>query len=148
MQKLLLIILLSCISTFSFGQSESNNWFVNSEEAVTYAKERQVNVLMVFAGSDWCKPCIQFKADILKSEAFDEYSKDMLAILYLDFPAKKKNRLSKAQTTHNENLAEKYNRGGAFPKIILMNPELTILAEPKFKGQSPETFVAELKSNI
>ncbi|PSR11669.1 MAG: hypothetical protein DA408_14590 [Bacteroidetes bacterium] len=126
------------------AQHEATNWFSDLAAAQAYAAEHDSTILMVFAGSDWCRPCIQFKQDILKSEPFEAYANDKLAVLYLDFPARKKNQLPAAQVRHNEALAEQYNKTGAFPKILLIDVAGNILAEPAFSGQTPEVFIGEL----
>ena len=133
-----LLTLLICSGTLF---SQTDNWFVLQSEAITYAEENEAKVIMIFAGSDWCRPCIQFKQDILESEAFSNFSPGKLAILYLDFPSKKKNRLSEELTSHNEELAELYNSSGIFPKIIVFNKEMTKLQELAFKGQTPQEFI-------
>ncbi len=126
----------------------TDNWFSNKEDALAYAEAHNSDILMVFAGSDWCRPCIQFKQSILTSPEFEAFSKDNLAILYLDFPAKRKNKLSAEQTEHNEALAEKYNLTGSFPKILLFDKELETYQEISFKGQTPAEFIGEIKSIV
>ena len=100
---------------------------------------------MVFAGSDWCRPCIQFKREILLQESFTSYASENLVLLYLDFPSQKKNKLSEEQTAHNEKLAEKYNPRGAFPAILLFDKDEKLLGKLSFRNQGPETFVEECK---
>ncbi len=126
------------------AQTTPDNWFTDLAAAKTFAETHNGSILMVFAGSDWCRPCIQLKKDLLTSTVFQAFAKNKIAVLYLDFPARKKNRLSKEQTTHNEALAEKYNRHGAFPKMILMDADESILIEPAFSKQSPDEFVSTL----
>jgi len=138
-----LLITLFTLST-SIAQEESN-WFTSKDTAIEHAKENNSNILIVFAGSDWCKPCIQFKQDILLSEDFNTYATDNLTILYLDFPMKKKNKLSEEITKHNEALAEEYNKSGSFPKIILTDKDLVRIKEIEFKNQSPSEFVSAIK---
>lgn len=148
MHKFLFSFLLMSFTVLSYAQSDHENWFTDFETANQFATEHDGYILMVFAGSDWCKPCIQLKKDILTSDDFNEFAKDKMAILYLDFPARKKNRLSESQTAHNESLAEQYNRNGAFPKIVLLDSSKEIVAQPEFKGQSAESFIAELKEKL
>ena len=99
---------------------------------------------MVFGGSDWCRPCIQFKKEILDASSFRENTNGKVAVLYLDFPSKKKNRLSKEATKHNEALAAKYNTSGTFPKIILMNKAMVKIREISYEGQSSSDFITLL----
>jgi len=122
--------------------------FTDLAKAKAHAIDSDQNILMVFAGSDWCKPCIQFKKDILESNEFSDRLGNQISVLYLDFPARKKNRLSKEQTAHNEALAERYNKSGAFPKIILLDADEKVLATPEFKGQSALDFVHELQPSL
>jgi hypothetical protein len=64
--------------------------------------------------------------------------------LYLDFPARRNNKLPEEQTKHNERLADKYNSSGAFPKLVLLNAQEEVLMEPTFHSQSPEVFMEEI----
>ncbi len=133
------------VTSFTTAQDANKlQWFTNIEEAKSAAAENEQNILMVFAGSDWCKPCIQFKKDILQNSDFATQNKENLVVLYLDFPARKKNKLPKEQTKHNEALADKYNRSGTFPKIILLDAQGNKLKTIAFEGQSAEAFSAEL----
>ncbi|GJM33058.1 MAG: hypothetical protein DHS20C18_20590 [Saprospiraceae bacterium] len=141
----LLKITLLALSVASV-EVKPDNWFTNKEEAFAFAQLHNEQILMVFAGSDWCRPCIQLKQDILISEEFEDFSKDRLAILYLDFPSKNKNKLSPEQIKHNEALAEKYNMAGKFPKIILFDKDLKKLKEITFRSQLPAEFIREIKA--
>ncbi len=132
--------------SFSTAQDIENlPWFEDIESAKSYADEHQAKILMVFSGSDWCKPCIQFKKDILEADSFKSWGASKLVILYLDFPARKKNKLSPSQTEHNERLAEKFNKSGAFPNVFLLDKEAVVLANPVFKGQAVDDFIAKLE---
>ncbi|MCP3930345.1 MAG: thioredoxin fold domain-containing protein [Bacteroidetes bacterium] len=141
-------ILFSVGSLFYQVPDSSIQWFTDIEVAKIQAKANKQKILMVFAGSDWCRPCMKFKQDILLSPAFDEFASDKIVVLYLDFPAKKKNKLSDKQIQHNEALAEKYNRSGVFPMLVLMNSDEEVLGKPVFSNQTPESFTGELKAII
>lgn len=143
----LLVLLFSfLLLTSSTSPSEEEGfWFETKEECMSYAQEEGKNILMVFSGSDWCKPCMQFKKEVLLSEEFTSYASEELAILYLDFPMKKKNRLSEAQTAHNEALAEEFNKNGAFPKIILLDAQLNEIKEIKYTRQNTSAFIESLE---
>lgn len=100
---------------------EKIQWHTNIEVAKEKAQKNQLPILLVFSGSDWCKPCIKLRENILHSVEFERYASQKLVLVELDFPALKKNRLSKEQTTHNEQLAEKYNAKGIFPSMVVIN---------------------------
>ena len=143
------IILITSL-TFAFStvamSQDNSNWFTSKDKAMAYAQDNSQKIMMVFSGSDWCKPCKQFKKDILTSEEFKRYALENLTILYLDFPARKKNLLSKEATAQNESLAEQFNKSGTFPKIILTDHTLTTIKETVFKNQSVSDFIATIGS--
>jgi thioredoxin-related protein len=142
------VLLFLFLGQFSHAQSDQDLPFTDIAKAKTYAKEKNKPILMVFAGSDWCKPCIQFKRGILSNDTFKTYAKDNLAVLYLDFPLKKANKLSAEQTRKNELMAEKYNPSGAFPHILLLSAEEKVLGQLSFSNQDPTQFIESCKSLI
>lgn len=148
MIRVFLTGMLILIFQYVHSQEHPAYWFSDMDEAKSYSASHQVPILMVFAGSDWCKPCIMFKKDILTSETFDAYAKEHLAVLYLDFPIKKANKLSEEETAHNEALAEKYNRAGAFPAIMMVTKDEEMLGPLQFHNQSPDEFITSCKALV
>ena len=78
------------------------NWQNNMEKAQEQAKAENKNILLNFAGSDWCGPCIILNKEIFDSEVFEQYSNDHLILVKADFPRLKKNQLSKEQQKLND----------------------------------------------
>lgn len=145
MKFILILLSFSFIKVNTYSQQIVQNF----DESLSLAKEENKNVLMVFSGSDWCKPCIRLRQNILDSAVFQEYASSALVILELDFPMKKKNKLSKEKTAYNENLAEKYNDDGSFPKVILFNADKEVLGYINYKnGQSPQDFVNQIQELV
>jgi thioredoxin-related protein len=114
-------------------------------EAKKVAADESKKILMVFAGSDWCKPCIRFKEQVLVSNEFIEAVGNDIVLLYLDFPARKKNKLSEHQARHNDALAKRFNPKGYFPNILLLNSHEKVISNPSFKTQSVIEFISDLK---
>lgn len=142
--KYLILICFISLSIQNITIAQEDLLFTDSNEVKEYAVDNGTNILMVFSGSDWCRPCIQLKKDILMNEEFLTTAKDKTAILYLDFPSKKKNKLTKEQTDHNEMWAEKYNKSGSFPHIVLLDQDMNKIKDMKYSGQSVEEFLSEL----
>ncbi len=144
MKKLFITLLLAI--AFTMAHSQSKAWFSSSADAKAYAISNKVPILLVFAGSDWCKPCMMLKADILHSAAFEAYFPSKMAILYLDFPMQAKNKLPAELKKQNELLVESYNKSGAFPAMILINTEGKVLGNLKYTSQTPAVFVEQCKT--
>ncbi len=128
--------------------SQSSPWFTASSEAKAYALKNNVPILLVFSGSDWCKPCMMLKADILQSDEFKQYYRSEFALLYLDFPMQSKNKLSPELTKQNELLAKKYNQSGFFPNLVMIDTQGNILGSLTYKQQTPSVFINECKRLI
>jgi len=142
MKKVILSSLLILISFVGYSQE----WFNNFDKAITTAKNENKNIVMVFAGSDWCAPCIKLEKYILESDDFKNYAKDHWVLLKLDFPKKKKNKLSDEQQLHNDNLAEKYNRKGYFPLVVLLDKNGSVLGETGYKKVTSQEYINDLIS--
>lgn len=136
-------LIFTSILSLAHAQTANNNWFTDLAEATEYATKNDRQILMVFAGSDWCRPCIKFKKDILLSTDFEKYADDKLAILYLDFPSKRKNKLSIEASKHNEALASKYNSSGIFPKVLLMDAKMNQIKEIKYSNQNAQDILSQ-----
>jgi len=126
------------------GTVDTLRWFTDMNEATSYAKSSDRTVLMVFAGSDWCRPCKQFRQAVLDDTGFKQDFAEQLTVLYLDFPAKRRNKLPAEQTAANEALAERYNPTGVFPKLLLLSPEEAQLGELSYRGEDAASFSEQL----
>ncbi|MFN8355988.1 MAG: thioredoxin family protein [Spirosomataceae bacterium] len=117
-------ILLFCFVVVSSGQ-----WGTDFKHAKDEAHQAHKLILLNFSGSDWCGPCIKLKRDILDNEEFLQFAQNKLVLVRADFPRNKKNQLSPEITSHNEALAEIYNKEGKFPYTVLLNADGEVLKE-------------------
>jgi thioredoxin-related protein len=137
-----LIILLLFISSWSFSQ----NWKTNFDDAKREATKENKNILLVFAGSDWCGPCIKLDNVVWKSEAFKLESEKSWIIYKADFPKKKANQLSAELAESNNKLAEKYNRNGSFPLVVLLDKTGKVIGMTGFKNIPATEYIALIHS--
>jgi thioredoxin-related protein len=133
------IIVLSLLFVATFGYSQ--NWKTNLEEAKNQAANENKNILIVFSGSDWCAPCMKLEKIVWKSEAFKTEAEKKWVLLRADFPKKKGNQLSKDLTESNNLLAEKYNKGGSFPLVVLADKKGKVIGMTGFKNVSAEEYM-------
>ena len=143
--RISILLMMALISIIGTAQETESNFLMAKEKATQEGKQ----ILMVFSGSDWCKPCIQLKKEVLSQDEFLQYKEDHLIHLELDFPYRKENQLSETQLRHNEELAEEYNPKGAFPAVLLLNSKGDVLKKISYKkGMSPEDFIKNLTASI
>ena len=143
--KIIFALFFICASTHIYGQES----YLDYNESIELANQENKVVLMVFSGSDWCKPCIQLKKTILDTHQFREFAEGNLVILELDFPYKKKNKLSKERQKHNEELADKYNKDGSFPKVVLLDNEQNVVGQVGYeKNLKVEQFISLIQDSL
>ena len=80
MKKLIYIIfILTC--SFYFSQVQKiYTW----DEAKKIATEKNINILIEFTGSTWCKPCIKMEKEVINSKEFEDFYKDKFLMFVLD----------------------------------------------------------------
>jgi len=136
--KTILIPILLFLSAACFAQE-----FQDAGAVFQQAAEAKKPVLLIFSGSDWCAPCMQFEKNISSTPEFQSFIHDNLFIIKADFPQRKK--ISENQKKQNEQLAETYNPKGLFPHLILLRPDQTVLATLTFSNQTVSEFISEIK---
>lgn len=135
--KKCLVGMLLFIATIGYSQ----NWGNNLERAKKEATEQNKKILLVFSGSDWCGPCIKLDKNIWQSDVFKTESEKNWVLIKADFPKKKANLLSADLTENNKKLAEKYNKEGNFPLVVLLDKNGKVLGMTGFKNVSADEYL-------
>lgn len=111
--------ILSIIALLTLALTVNAQWVENYETAKQKATDENKVLMVVFSGSDWCKPCIKLKKEILSTPEFTAYADKNLVVYNADFPFKIKQ--TKELKKLNEALAEKYNPKGMFPHVVFIS---------------------------
>jgi thioredoxin-related protein len=128
--------------------ASAQNWKSSYEEALSISKEENKPIVLVFAGSDWCAPCIKLERNIWQSEAFVSYSNEHYVLYKADFPRKKTNQLAADVKEQNNKLAETYNPKGHFPLVVLLNSNEKVLGNTGYNKLSPDEYISLLNSFV
>lgn len=140
MKNIFTFSLLVLFSLSSFAQ----DWKTNFEEAKKEATNNNKNILLVFQGSDWCGPCIKLDKEVWSTLEFQNLSKNHFVMLKADFPRKKANKLSESLTIQNRKLAEKYNKEGFFPLVVVLSKEGNVLGKMGYEKTNPTAYFKKL----
>jgi thioredoxin-related protein len=140
---MILLPLMLTVSTFRAPQPPSP---ILTDPALAFqsAGATHRNVLLLFAGSDWCIPCIHFEKKILADSAFQNFAANRIVILIADFPQRKK--IPDSLRIQYEALAGQFNPNGVFPQIVLLDPSKKLLATLPYTEQSVHEFIGELRN--
>lgn len=128
------------LSTPSLGQ----DWQLDLAQAQEQAASKDRLVVLVFQGSDWCAPCIKLDREVWSTEEFQEIAKDDFVMVKADFPRHSKNQLSAEQAGKNKALAERFNREGAFPMVVVMGTDGKVLGRLGYDGSSPKEYARKI----
>lgn len=118
------------------------NWFSDFRQAQAEAKAGRKLLLLNFTGSDWCIWCIKLEREVFSQPEFQDYAKDKLVLMTVDFPRAKP--LSAEVRKQNEELAQKYSIEG-FPTIVVLNGDGKQVGELGYVPGGATAFVSELK---
>ncbi len=140
MKKIFLFLFMS----FFMLHLQAQEWQYDFDQAKKQAAAENKKIILVFAGSDWCVPCIKLEREIFESEYFIQYAKEHYILVKADFPRKKKNRLSPEQQEKNNKLFEQYNPQGYFPLVVVFDSQGNLLGTLGYEKVSPEEYVEKI----
>jgi len=143
----LFVLFILLFTSCNNGQSSSDklNWNGNLEKAVEQAKKENKTVLVNFTGSDWCIWCKRLSAEVFQQKEFEEYAKESLVLVMLDFPKD----IEQTQETkeYNNKLAQKYGIQG-FPTILLIDSQGKLVAQTGYQPGGAVKYVEHIKSYL
>ena len=134
------MMFLSAVSIYS------QNWKSDFDDAKTIAAKENKNIVLVFSGSDWCAPCMKLDKVVWQSDEFKKESEKNWITYKADFPKKKANQLTHDLTEANKKLAEKYNKNGSFPLVVLLDKSGKVIGMTGFKNVSATEYIKLLHS--
>ena len=108
------------------------------------AQEVNSPKLIIFTGSDWCVNCMYLEKNVLQDSAFLAFTSQNTSLLIADFPQHRS--LSAEDEARNNTLAERYNREGVFPKIVLLQGDDFRVIE--YHRQGTIELLSEIKSAL
>ena len=99
-------------------------------------------MLLDFTGSDWCGWCIRLKKEVFDEKQFQDYAKENLIMVELDFPQAKE--LPKKVKEQNDKLAQQYQIQG-YPTIVLLDSSGKEVGRTGYQEGGPQKYVEHLK---
>ncbi|MDT0608171.1 thioredoxin family protein [Croceitalea rosinachiae] len=124
----------------------AQNWETEYDKALLKAQIENKPIILVFAGSDWCAPCKLLDKQIWQSEVFKNYARDNYILYKADFPRKKGNQLTEKTTLRNGELAEKFNKKGYFPLVVVLDKDESVLGTAGYKRKEPKAYITLFNS--
>ena len=143
MKTLRLAFCIAALSSLAFLSVQAEpDWHSDFQKAKAEAKANHKMLLLDFTGSDWCIWCKRLEAEVFTQPEFQNYAKDNLVLMKVDFPRAKP--LTTEVRKQNEELAQKYGIEG-FPTIVVLNGDGQQVGELGYQPGGASAFVQSLK---
>ena len=114
-------------------------WHTDFDKALQIAQSLDRPVLINFTGSDWCSWCVKIKEDIFNSDTFENWARERVILVELDFPQRKPQM--PAVKRRNQEIAARFNVRG-YPTVLLLSPTGEVLGPKLAYKDSPADWIA------
>ena len=128
------------------GEDGQAGWSTSYPDVTANAKESGRPIMALFTGSDWCPPCKQLEANVLSQDAFKQWAKDNVELLYLDFPRNKPQ--TDEQKAANRALQARYEIRG-YPTVVFMTADGEVISSQSgYGGMTPDAWIADAEKKL
>lgn len=132
------------LAAVSFSMGAESLWMHDFEAAKAKAVKEGKPIFINFTGTDWCGWCIKLEKEVFSKKAFQDYAKENLILVEVDFPRKKEQTAELKE--QNKKLDKEYGVEG-YPTLYLLDAQGKKLTEDiGYREGGPEAYVAHLKS--
>lgn len=134
------------LAAVSFSMGAESLWMHDFEAAKAKAVKEGKPIFINFTGTDWCGWCIKLEKEVFSKKAFQDYAKENLVLVEVDFPRKKEQTAELKE--QNKKLDKEYGVEG-YPTLYLLDATGKKLTEDiGYREGGPEKYVEHLKSLI
>ncbi len=142
MKKYLPWILIALFLAIGLPSGSAFEWRTDLPAAAADASTGQKLLLLNFSGSDWCGWCKRLDSEVFSQDAFQEYAKDHLVPVLVDFPRGKPQ--DDALKARNEKLMRHFKVEG-FPTLLLFNSKGELIGQLGYQPGGPEAFIQAIQ---
>ena len=109
------VLLFVLTSNIFYSQIVKNtDWIVTQEKAQKSGK----NILIILTGSEWCKPCIKMKKNVIETIEFEKFANENVEIFEINLP---RNQDLNSKVVKDYNYFKNKYQTNALPTLILLN---------------------------
>lgn len=124
----------------------AQDWNTDFQAAKNRAVAENKNILLVFSGSDWCARCMELEKNLWSSTEFKTEAKKNWVLLRADFLQKKGEPEPVNVNDMKMVLAEKYNRDGFFPFIVVLDKYGKVLGKTGTEDFTAEEYIMHFRT--
>lgn len=137
-KMLLAILVLSWFVPLVHGK---DNWLADADKAVAKARQEKKDLLLLYTGSDWCRPCQKLEEEVFSGEGFyDEVAQNFVLVKF-DFP--KEREQSERIKKQNARWSERFGVS-SYPTVILLDDQLLPYGIAGYEPGGVENYLGKL----
>lgn len=121
----------------------ADNWLTDFDKARQTAQQQGKDLLIDFAGSDWCYWCQKLDKEVFSKAAFLESAGKQFVFVLIDYPADKSGQSAELQK-QNERLAKQFAVQG-FPTVFLADAEGKPYAQTGYREGGAQAYLEHLR---
>src|SRR5690606_286910 len=116
MMKYFVLLFILSSNIFYSQLTKNNDWNVAQEKAQKSGK----NILIILTGSEWCKPCIKMKKNVLETIEFEKFANESVEIFEINLP---RNQDLNSKVVMDYQYFKNKFKTNALPSLILLDKE-------------------------
>ena len=118
-------------------------WLTDFDKAKQLARQQDKDLLIDFAGSDWCYWCKKLDREVFSKTAFLEPAGRQFVFVLIDFPNDTSGQSDELQK-QNERLAQQFGVQG-FPTVFLADADGRPYAKTGYMEGGPQAYLDHVK---
>lgn len=119
-----------------------DHWLMDFEKAKALAQAQDKDLLINFAGSDWCYWCQRLEREVFSKPAFVQAAGGRFVFVLVDFPQDKSQQSAELQQ-QNERLAQRFGVK-AFPTVVLADAGGRPYAQTGYREGGAQAYLQHL----
>lgn len=133
------------VSKKSSKKASKSAMMTDFSAAQSIAKSKNLPIMLVFSGSDWCGWCIKLDREVFSTPVFKKWADKNIVSVLIDSP--RKIQLPPELKKQNAELKAKYGVRG-FPTVYIVNADGKVIGKTGYVKGGPKKYIANLQKII
>lgn len=117
------------------------DWETNLEQALAQAEQENKQVLVFFAGSDWCGWCDRLLVEVIETDRFQSFLDTYIVPVLIDFP--RDIPISPEQQEYNRELALRFSVSG-YPTVFIFDASGAMRLRTGYRQGGADSYISHL----
>ncbi|MFN2310654.1 MAG: thioredoxin family protein [Spirochaetia bacterium] len=117
------------------------DWETNLEQAAVQAEQENKQILVFFAGSDWCGWCDRLIVEVIETDRFQTFLDSYVVPVLIDFP--RNIPISPERQEYNQELARRFAVSG-YPTVFILDSSEAMRLRTGYRQGGADSYITHL----